>query len=57
MNLSVLTQQPGQPIEPGLTQTVRWWPQLPWQSPDAHPVMSSQLNLLETAELHLIRGK
>lgn len=57
MNLSILTPLPGQPFEPGFTKTVRWWPQLPWQGPHEHAVISSQLNLLETKELDLIRGQ
>ena len=56
-NLAVLTPQPGQPFEPGITQMARWWPELPWQGPDEHSVMSTRLGELETAELHLISGR
>jgi L-ascorbate metabolism protein UlaG (beta-lactamase superfamily) len=39
------TPRPGQSFEPeALPSFERWWPDVPWQGPDVHPVVSSQVD-------------
>ena len=54
-NLAVLTPVPGLPLEPGVTDFDRWWPELPWQRADEHAVRSSGVDL-EHHEEGLING-
>ena len=37
------TPRPGQSFEPGVTKTMRWWPQLEWQTAQEHPIRSTQV--------------
>ena len=55
-NLNVVTPRPGQVFEPGVTETGRWWPDLPWQRPQQHAVLSNGLEGLTSRELGLIKG-
>jgi L-ascorbate metabolism protein UlaG (beta-lactamase superfamily) len=45
-DVAVLMPQPGQSVEVGepLQLAQRWWPKLPWQSADQHPIVSSQVH-------------
>jgi L-ascorbate metabolism protein UlaG (beta-lactamase superfamily) len=39
----LLTPRPGQPFEPTLeTQLPRWWPAVPWETAEQHPIVSSR---------------
>lgn len=39
----LLTPRPGQPFEPTLeAQLPRWWPAVPWETADQHPIVSSR---------------
>lgn len=43
-DVSLAIPRPGQSVEPSQPlPLVRWWPKLPWQSEDEHPVVSSKL--------------
>ncbi|MCB9787662.1 MAG: MBL fold metallo-hydrolase [Deltaproteobacteria bacterium] len=47
--IRVATPQPGQSLEPaGPLPTARWWPELPWQTAEEAPVVSSGLGGLAT---------
>lgn len=40
----VATPKPGERVEPTLPlSTTRWWPNLPWQTAQQHPIVSSQI--------------
>lgn len=42
--VSVVAPKPGQPVEPASPpQLVRWWPDLPWDTAETSPVVSSQV--------------
>ena len=44
LGIPVAIPQPGQSVEPSdPPPVVRWWPELPWQSAQEHPVVSSGL--------------
>ncbi|MCP5071485.1 MAG: hypothetical protein GY946_33410 [bacterium] len=48
--IPVAVPQPGESIEPSdLREVVRWWPDLPWDSADEHPVVSSGLDRSENS--------
>jgi hypothetical protein len=35
----------GQSIEPGALPAIEhWWPSLPWQTAEQHPIVSTQVN-------------
>ena len=42
---TVSVPKPGQSIEPGaLPALERWWPSLPWDTAEQHPIVSTQMN-------------
>jgi L-ascorbate metabolism protein UlaG (beta-lactamase superfamily) len=42
---SVVVPRPGQSFEPARPPVLeRWWPQLPWQTAQEHPVVSSMVD-------------
>jgi L-ascorbate metabolism protein UlaG (beta-lactamase superfamily) len=44
VGVPVLTPRPGESLEPEATSTVaRWWPDVPWQSAEQHPVISTKM--------------
>jgi L-ascorbate metabolism protein UlaG (beta-lactamase superfamily) len=52
LNVRVATPRLGQMFEPGVIHpNERWWPELPWQSADEAPVVSSQGPLTVGAQL------
>jgi len=43
--VTVAVPKPGQSVEPARPpQVERWWPDLPWQSADEHPIVSSGIS-------------
>ena len=43
-DVPIVIPQPGQRIEPATApETIRWWPQIPWQTAEAAPIVSSGL--------------
>ena len=41
---TVVVPRPGQSVEPGHAPALeRWWPSLPWQSAQQHPIVSTQM--------------
>lgn len=43
-SVAVATPRPGESVEPTLPlTTTRWWPQLPWETAQQHPIRSSQV--------------
>jgi L-ascorbate metabolism protein UlaG (beta-lactamase superfamily) len=57
VNLTVVTPMAGQPFVPGVSTFEKWWPDLPWQGPDEHAVMSTRLTSLDENETRLINGQ
>ncbi len=44
-HVKVLMPKPGQSVEPTRAPTPqRWWPNLPWQTANQHPIVSSQVS-------------
>lgn len=43
--VSVLTPRPGQSVEPEAPPTTeRWWPDVPWQTAEQHPVVATRVD-------------
>lgn len=46
----VMAPRPGQMVEIGGPQRIeRWWPKLPWDSREKHPIVSSQMSALTSS--------
>lgn len=44
LGVSIVTPRPGEAIEPAMSKTRRWWPEIPWQTAEQHPVVSTQVD-------------
>lgn len=55
VGLSLAIPLPGQQVEPATPPILaRWWPELPWQSAEEHPVVSSGLSQSMTPKVKAI---
>jgi len=39
----VITPRPGQAIEPATQEGEKWWPEIPWETAEQHPVLSTKI--------------